>query len=449
MATSVSDSVSLRILNLNISGLRSKTNHVSLLIVKYKPDFILLQETNVDNDYLKGQVIESLKLDKDNCFFNYNTSKSNGTCILQTSNKWEITSVKFCHEGRVTIVKIRSGKHIKTMINVYAPSNPTQRVTFYDELFKTLTKNKSENCVIAGDFNITLHDIDIFGISGKQRRGRRELLNIIQMLNAKDSFRTVHPDKREFTYENTSEKRASRIDHVYVNVNSVITSIKHLPETLLFTDHKGVLLDTGNNIVTKETGHWIFNNTLLENAEFIQTIEDIISNNSLVKDKNFLNRYEQMKHLFKNIAIRYGSKINKEKRKKESLLEMMIIAFEKKKIKNNEYERLKLELEEIKTQQYRGAFIRSKLPITQEKPTKAFLSLESSIQKSRIITEINDKSGKKLTEKALIKDAFQEFYCKLYEEEETNTEIQDYFLNFTRKLSEEEKKTMRKSNYRS
>ena len=61
---------------------------------------------------------------------------------------------------------------------------------------------------------------------------------------------------------------------------------------------------------------------------------------------------------------------------------------------------LKQERDEIINHKYRGAVIRSKLPISQEKPTKCFLSIESGIQKSRLVTEINDfKLSKKATTK--------------------------------------------------
>ena len=69
MAANVDDSSSLKILGLNISGLRKKTHNLSLLIIKYKPDFILLQETNINNTYLENKAIESLKLDPNTCFF--------------------------------------------------------------------------------------------------------------------------------------------------------------------------------------------------------------------------------------------------------------------------------------------------------------------------------------------------------------------------------------------
>ena len=79
-------------------------------------------------------------------------------------------------------MKIRNGNKLKTLINIYAPANPAQRIAFYDELFKILSKNKSDDCFLAGDFNITLQDKDILGLRGKQRQGRYELSQIIQLL---------------------------------------------------------------------------------------------------------------------------------------------------------------------------------------------------------------------------------------------------------------------------
>ena len=86
MATDVVDSASLKILSLNISGLWSKTKHILYLIKKYKPDFVFLQETNI-NDLYTEKTLELLRLEQSFCFSNYNTRKSNGTCILQIDVK--------------------------------------------------------------------------------------------------------------------------------------------------------------------------------------------------------------------------------------------------------------------------------------------------------------------------------------------------------------------------
>ena len=439
MATGVDDLYSLKIISLNISGLRKKTKHISLLIAKYKPDFICLQETNVNDHYLERQIIELLKLNHTSCFFNYNARKSNGTCILSTSNRWEIKLMKKSHEGRVISTRIQSNQKQKMLINTYAPTNPTERIAFYDDLLHSLGTNKNEEIVLAGDFNITLNDIDILGTSGKQRHGRIELLRLTQMLGVKDAFRDIYKDKRDFTYENASTKRASRIDHIYVSRNCRVKSVMHLSETLLFTDHKGVFVETGKQNSIKNPAHWIFNNSLLENIDFVKTIESVITENQIVNTNNFFDNFEQLKIIFKTISIRFGSKISKERTRREYFLERAIRAFEKKKNKDSEYEKIKLELEELRLHKYKGAYIRSKLPITQERPTKVFLSLESSIQKSRMITEIYDKSKNIVRETTDISSVFKDFYSELYHEEATENSIQDGYLNFVRKLNEEDK----------
>ena len=439
MATGVDDLCSLKIISLNISGLRKKTKHISLLIAKYKPDFICLQETNVNDYYLERQIIELLKLNHTSCFFNYNARKSNGTCILSTSDRWEIKLVKKSHEGRVISTRIQSNEKQKMLINTYAPTNPTERIAFYDDLLHSLGTNKNEEIVLAGDFNITLKDIDILGTSGKQRHGRIELLRLTQMLGVKDAFRDIYKDKRDFTYENASTKRASRIDHIYVSRNCRVKSVMHLSEALLFTDHKGVFVETGKQNSIKNPAHWIFNNSLLENIDFVKTIESVITENKIVNMNNFFDNFEQLKMIFKTISIRFGSKISKERTRREYFLERAIRAFEKKKNKNSEYEKIKVELEELRLHKYKGAYIRSKLPITQERPTKVFLSLESSIQKSRMITEIYNKSKNIVRETTDISSAFKDFYSELYHEEATENSIQDDYLHFVRKLNEEDK----------
>ena len=135
---------------------------------------------------------------------------------MQTSDKWKITFVKFYQDGRTIVTKIKKAKENKTLINIYAPTNPFQRINYYDDLFKILSKHRSDDCVLAGDFNITLQDIDILGQRGKQRHGRYELLQILQLLNLKDSFRTLYPDKQEITFENKTIKRASRFKFMLI-----------------------------------------------------------------------------------------------------------------------------------------------------------------------------------------------------------------------------------------
>ena len=47
----------LKILSLNISGLRKKTSFLKQIIKNQRPDIICLQETNINDNYNKNKVL--------------------------------------------------------------------------------------------------------------------------------------------------------------------------------------------------------------------------------------------------------------------------------------------------------------------------------------------------------------------------------------------------------
>ena len=61
----------IKIISLNISGLRTKTKFVKHILIKYKPDILCLQETNINDDYNRNKAIFELGADKNSSFFNY------------------------------------------------------------------------------------------------------------------------------------------------------------------------------------------------------------------------------------------------------------------------------------------------------------------------------------------------------------------------------------------
>ena len=113
----------LKILSLNISGLRNKTCFLKQIIYKYRPDVICLQETNISDKYFENKALYDLGLDKDKCVFNYPSTKSNGTAIFCTSRDIKINYTLCLDEGRTIILKVKKDKINYTIVNVYAPTN--------------------------------------------------------------------------------------------------------------------------------------------------------------------------------------------------------------------------------------------------------------------------------------------------------------------------------------
>ena len=70
---------------------------------------------------------------------------------------------------------------------------------FFDSLLPKIESHScNSNLILAGDFNITVDDIDITGTKGMNRIGRPELQNIIEKSETfkfKDAFRTLYPTK--------------------------------------------------------------------------------------------------------------------------------------------------------------------------------------------------------------------------------------------------------------
>ena len=90
------------------------------LIKKYKPDFLFIQETNINSIYRARQQINRLGLK--NGIYNLG-NHFNGTAILQTSNRWKIVDQTTDNTGRKVELKINNGSHSYTLINIYTPQD--------------------------------------------------------------------------------------------------------------------------------------------------------------------------------------------------------------------------------------------------------------------------------------------------------------------------------------
>ena len=440
----------LKILSLTVRGLRSKTQFVKHLLCQYKPDVICLQETNIQDDYTRNTVIYELGVNEETSFFNYPNCKANGTAVIILSSNIKCENVLFFDEGRTTFVDLIQNNCKCTLLNVYVPSVATQRVVYLDSLFLKIHNHLNRNnLIIAGDFNITLNDIDITGIKGHLRIGRPELQSIVTSLRLNDAFRTLYPTKIETTFENKTIQRAARLDRIYTPGHISIASAFHVSSSLNFSDHKAIVtyLSSASNFQQSKSkaAHWKFNDTLLENQGFIAAIKETIQANCYnCNVNNVIHKFDILNETFKKIAIRFACKIEKERNEKLNILNLIIRAAESKtQMKDSEQlHKLRAERDEILSHKYKGAILRSKLPISQENPTKAFLSIESSIQNSRLVKEINDKNGQLVNDLKLVPHVFKDFYKELYSYESCDRLDQDYYLNFTRKLSNEQREVI-------
>ena len=90
--------------------------------------------------------------------FSLGTNNSRGVCVVWKRNSG--VSCKNIHsdnDGRVLIMKVIIGNKVFYIINIYAPNSISDRVSFYKQLFETITLLHIKNdIIIARDFNTAL-----------------------------------------------------------------------------------------------------------------------------------------------------------------------------------------------------------------------------------------------------------------------------------------------------
>lgn len=153
----------LIIISINISGLRTKQHHIIQLTRKYKPDFILIQETNIHSDVQGAQI--KTQLGFKHAYFSLAVHNiGSGTAILQTSDRWNILNTNRDNQGRITFVQIGNNTHTYTIVNIHAPPNYNYQPQFYEELDTILINTyRGQNVILCGDYNCVLEDSDIVG----------------------------------------------------------------------------------------------------------------------------------------------------------------------------------------------------------------------------------------------------------------------------------------------
>ena len=305
----------ITILSLNVSGLSRKITSLKNLIRDQRPDFLCLQETNIPNKQTSDKILFDLGLD--NGIFSYTNTQGNGTAILQTSDKWNIIGKDTLLDGRVSVATIRHLEETHTIVNTYAPAKSLARIGFYSTLANILFSfTDKQNIILIGDFNVTLEDRDIRGVSQNYQAGRKELDNIVSTLDLNDGYRMIYKDKFDHTHSHRSMHRLSRIDRIYIPQHIKINKFRHLQHTLTFTDHKGVLISLGNREIKRHSPHWKFNDSLLENPQFLQTVRNTIqfTVNNAEEDINI--RLDTLREAIKQIAQYFGKKLKKIGKKK-------------------------------------------------------------------------------------------------------------------------------------
>ena len=142
---------------------------------------------------------------------------------------------------------------------------------------KLVSKTDTTKVIISGDWNATLNKIDKWGgLPGKETTYRNSIIDPMEELDLLDIYRQFHADNKSFTYETKNSKLKSRIDFFLVS-RPISYNVKRTEvRSSIAPDHKAIFLGMElQSELKKGPWTWKFNNTLLEDQDYIDLINFI------------------------------------------------------------------------------------------------------------------------------------------------------------------------------
>ena len=180
------------------------------LIEKSDCDICFVQETLVSSD-VNIKTLSRRWLGRS--FWSPAIGKQGGVAVLISPKcSDEIVSWKKDSKGRIISILVRIGGVDLNFVNIYAPTNVTDRKSFYESLHEFFIPASA--LVIGGDFNCYENALDKFGGNVSVGSECHFLKSDFVLI---DAWRKLHPRAREFTWFNHDYSIGSRLDKFFVS----------------------------------------------------------------------------------------------------------------------------------------------------------------------------------------------------------------------------------------
>ena len=359
------------------------------------------------------------------------------------------------HDGRLLFIQIIiAGKEI-LLVNIYGPNN--DNVGFFQTMLTYLLDFDCANVVIAGDFNLVLDtSMDKTGGTGKTHvKSCSFMKEMMENLNMLDIWRIQHPDTNQYTWR----RRNPYAIHCRLDMFLISDTLQSCVEQSTITpsfrsDHSFIGIKCNLSDISRGPGFWKLNCSLLRDPEYVQLINNVISefcNNINNNESNPCILWEVLKMEIRTSSIKFSSKKKRNRLAEQKQLESEINELEKKiTLTEDEYAKLhdkNNKMQSIFDDKIRGSMIRSNILDYEhgDKPSRYFFNLEKSIQSKKSIYKLKTSKGTFIDSKTEILQEISNYYRKLYKSKNcmdtVSSQIKNDFLPHVHhtKLSEDMK----------
>ena len=423
---------SFKTISVNVRGIRNadKRKIVFSWIKNQKASIVFLQETHITHE-IQHLIENELK---GTWVFANGSNRSCGVCVY-ISNALDVQMVDFkaSTDGRKILINLLINGDEFSLLNIYAPTNKTNR----EQFFKRLTTFIRRNCknmsklIIGGDMNCVMNpSVDTKGAKSVYKPSNA-LKSIIKCFKLCDIWRKLHPNVHQFTWRQLSLGVSSRIDFWLVSKDMIQFIENTCIKPTVKSDHNAIMLSVKMNNVKHGPGYWKMNVNILKDELYVKAIKQCIAKcKNEYSNENPQVKWEVCKVKIKELTQAFSKKKAKQNRGEVKEIEKKLCDLEEK-INNGEnspnickdYTETKSKLERYYQQKCKGASIRARVRWFEEgeKNTKYFLNLEKHQGVKKQLTKVRTEQNKTVTTEEEVLNETVKFYQNLY----TSQEIKD------------------------
>ena len=337
-------------------------------------------------------------------------------------------------DGRILSILLKVDDLNINVVNLYAPTAPTERKTFLQSLHAYFFPHS--RLIIGGDFNCYDNSSDKFGGNAVLSKDLSDLKSCFRLV---DAWRVKHPRDRQFTWFDSSLSIASRLDTFLVSrdLSPHVQLCDILPCS--FSDHDFVTLSVDlSNAARLGPGVWKLNNSLLNDADYNQSVRDLIDQylrfqHVFVSIKEF---WESLKSDLKLVSIDHSRDIRKNLSRERVQITNRLSVLKNRLVNGDES--VKIEIMQLESafqslvdKEFEGAKIRSRAKWLEEgeAPTRFFFNLERQKHEKGFINSILNSDGVEVFTLPEITRAHEAFYADLFARSPIDSVTQRYLLS--------------------
>ena len=181
--------------------------------------------------------------------------------------------------GNLLIIEIEIEKHRITLASLYGPNSDDP--DFYEKMNKIINNFGNSDIIVVGDWNLLLNT-NIDGVNYKHLNNpnsRQKVLKLMSDLNLYDIWREENQEKNTYTWKRKLQPgliQMGRLDFFLVSETLVNFSCDEAICAGYRTDHSLISISLKFINTPKANTFWKFNNSLLNNPNFIEEIKNVI-----------------------------------------------------------------------------------------------------------------------------------------------------------------------------